>query len=436
IDGFTITHGGNDLGRGIHCIDSSPTVRNNIICNNISFLAGENHGSGVYLENSDALVDNNLVERQYLFNTYSQGHGCGLACNGTGSPVISNNIFRENHLNSSPLDYWPSSGAGIAALGESSPLIVNNLFEDNLTDFYATSGGNKSYGGAIFCEGTGNVLIVNNIIRNNRIKISGDSSGYVYGGGIAVKNEKVKIISNVIYGNVASIMYGSGAARGGGVYFNEDAVMVNTILWNNTATTSGNQIQADYCNPRIQNCCVQDGWPGPFIITQDPLFVDPEAGDFHIRYDSPCRDAGNSALFDSTDFDFEGDPRVYLDDVDIGADEFHAHLYYTGEAAPGELIEGKLIGLPGAGPVGLLFGSSVKAEPWHHQWGDFWLEDPWFLVPLIPMPADGVLVMPTTIPLDPPVPWELPMQGLVGLDSGSFTNLCVLEVDGAVSPEN
>jgi len=52
----------------------------------------------------------------------------------------------------------------------------------------------------------------------------------------------------------------------------------------------------------------------------------------------------------------------------------------------------------------------------------------WFVVPLVPIPPDGVLVMPTTLPIEPPALWDLPMQGLVGLNSDSLTNLCVLAV--------
>ena len=88
-------------------------------------------------------------------------------------------------------------------------------------------------------------------------------------------------------------------------------------------------------------------------IDADPFFVDPSMGDFHLTHQSPCRDAGDNSVATSL-ADFEGDPRMaWGGTVDIGADEFYTHLYYTGLASPGKEITGKLIGLPGTIPVGL-----------------------------------------------------------------------------------
>jgi hypothetical protein len=38
------------------------------------------------------------------------------------------------------------------------------------------------------------------------------------------------------------------------------------------------------------------------------------------------------------------------------------------------------------------------------------------------------LASPATIPLSPPAPYDIPMQGLVGLNSDSLTNVCLVEV--------
>jgi hypothetical protein len=46
----------------------------------------------------------------------------------------------------------------------------------------------------------------------------------------------------------------------------------------------------------------------------------------------------------------------------------------------------------------------------------------------VPIPGDGVLVLPATIPATPPAPYDLPMQALIGLNPDSLTNLFVLEV--------
>ena len=65
---------------------------------------------------------------------------------------------------------------------------------------------------------------------------------------------------------------------------------------------------------------IAGGWEGEGNIDADPLFVDPENGDFHLTVDSPCIDAGT--LEGAPEFDFEGDPRPQGDGVDMGADEY------------------------------------------------------------------------------------------------------------------
>jgi hypothetical protein len=92
------------------------------------------------------------------------------------------------------------------------------------------------------------------------------------------------------------------------------------------------------------------------------------------------------------------------------------------------LIEGKLVGLPGTSSVGLFLGSGVLEPPVATAWGNFYLQAPWLMLPLVPIPGDGVLVLPARIPATPPAPYDLPMQALIGLDPDSLSNLCVLEV--------
>jgi hypothetical protein len=63
-------------------------------------------------------------------------------------------------------------------------------------------------------------------------------------------------------------------------------------------------------------------------ISEDPLFVGPVVGDYHITADSPAVDAGNPSPVGLPAEDFEGDPRIVDGDedgtprVDMGHDEF------------------------------------------------------------------------------------------------------------------
>ena len=72
---------------------------------------------------------------------------------------------------------------------------------------------------------------------------------------------------------------------------------------------------------------IEMGLSGEGNISEDPGFVDPDNGDYHLRPDSPCIDKGTNESAPSTDW--EGDPRPLNGDLDgtavtnMGADEFH-----------------------------------------------------------------------------------------------------------------
>ena len=78
----------------------------------------------------------------------------------------------------------------------------------------------------------------------------------------------------------------------------------NSIVWENYAPTSpdlaGRQVVA-FSN-------ISDGvWGGLGNMSTDPLFVDPGAGDFHLRNQSPCIDAGSNELVEADLADLDGD---------------------------------------------------------------------------------------------------------------------------------
>jgi hypothetical protein len=106
--------------------------------------------------------------------------------------------------------------------------------------------------------------------------------------------------------------------------------VTNCVLWgDNLDEISGNG------SPTVTYSNVQGGFPGTGNIDADPLFVDPDSGDFRLLPDSPCIDAGdNTAVPDGIDTDLDGNPRVVDDPdtvdtgygdpplVDMGAYEF------------------------------------------------------------------------------------------------------------------
>ena len=57
-------------------------------------------------------------------------------------------------------------------------------------------------------------------------------------------------------------------------------------------------------------------------IDADPLFVDPDNGDFHLSFDSPCIDVGDNSVVEDGAVDMDGEQRIQHGVVDMGADEF------------------------------------------------------------------------------------------------------------------
>jgi hypothetical protein len=124
----------------------------------------------------------------------------------------------------------------------------------------------------------------------------------------------VTLANNVVFGN-----------QGGGlrVADDSDVVVANSVLRGN----GGYQIAAPDGLPLTIFSNVEGGFPGEGNIDEDAMFVDPTNGDFHLRWGSPCVDAGSNDAPAVPALDFEGDDRVIDGDldsigvVDIGADE-------------------------------------------------------------------------------------------------------------------
>ena len=254
--------------------------------------------------------------------------------------------------------------------------------------------------------------MINNIFNYNSA---------TYGAGLFISNSNIIILNSTISNNKAQ-------HSAGGIDCDDSSPIIsNSIIWGNWAGLGPADIRIDSgSTPTITYCDIKGGWPGTGNIGADPLFVDATNGDFHLTYSSPCRDTGdNSAVTEPTDF--EGDPRIAYGTVDMGADEFYTHLYWTGDAAPGGKVELKFVGLPGTSPVGLCISTGVLDPPIPSIWGDWYLQFQ-IIGPIdlgkIPSP-DGVLVAPGIIPFSTPPPYSIPMQSLIGAE---LSNLSILEV--------
>jgi hypothetical protein len=452
-------------GRGISCQLSDAVITYNIIKGN--------SGGGILIGYGSPLIANNGIS-----DNVSYGQGGGIAGFSVDSPVISENEIRNNSakFGGAIFSYdhsWTLIGnliegntatmgtGGVKGGGE----LIGNIIRNNRVEGHnggvdwwgglvadnviVNNSADKDSGGGLRCS---NAMVAANLIAHNWAKvdgggvvcedgcilvnnvISGNEAGR-NGGGVLMVPGSSNIINSVVVGNTAG-------ERGGALhtYGKVSTNVGNSILWNNDASIGPEICLGGSGDFTVHNSDVNGGLAGVVVmntavlhwgggnIDSDPLFVDTANGDFHLTFQSPCRGSGDNAVSLITAYDFEGDPRIFQGTVDMGADEYHPHLYTTGAPSPGVTIEEKLIGLPGTAPVALFIGTGLLPSPLPTAWGEFHLQPPLDLVELWPVPPDGVLVLPVTVPIRPPAPYDVPMQALIGLAPDSLSNVCVLEV--------
>ena len=276
--------------RGILIYRSSPTIRNSLISNCAS---GNNSAGGIWVWWApEAIIENNTLE---------DNDGGAIWCSGEGITRITGNLIREN------------TGYGIDAYSKATTFIQNNqvidngstglilrntlsIVEDNTISNNARGGISSSCartvikgnvisgntidvfrgpntGGGILVSG--NAIICGNLIFSNN---AGATSGGVHLGG----EGQVHFYNNVVYDNFAGENYG-------GVFASRSCRhnIQNCIIWNN----QGNEVNREHANIGFSN--VEQNFEAEGMLRENPLFIDPENGDFRLAEDSPCINTGN-----------------------------------------------------------------------------------------------------------------------------------------------
>ena len=282
-------------------------------------------GSGATLNTTNSAISHNYSDG---------GHGGGISWAGS-----------DIHINGCTINdnKAPSDGGGLYLSGQFSPAIITN-------SRISGNAAGQNAGGILV--GFFELTLINCIVSGNAALQSG-AGLYNDDGGPAPE-----IINSTFADNWAQV-------SGGGIYAvcpDSPVTVTNSILWGNT-DNSGTGLLAQLRTCGMQSdayttfSCIQDDNPDDanipfgadpnFNIDDDPCFVmrgfwadandpniivepnDPNAawveGDYHLSVDSPCIDAGSSALLRLAErfpVDIDGQPRVIGFDVDMGADEF------------------------------------------------------------------------------------------------------------------
>jgi len=295
----------------------SVTISRNTITGN--FTSGGNNlgkGGGVYAETNCATSGNggNVVLSENIVSGNSGRAGGGVFAQTTsfsqtgGDIRLYNNMIVGNITERDAGGLWALTHTSSGTAGNI--ILANNIIAGNRTGQYFNGGGGWLRSWASGAGAAGTMTFTSNTVTANRANV-GD------GLNVLLENNTARFYNNVIRNNNYPLgwdidMSGTGTTSAynnnlGSVYgswtdsannLNLDPKFVNPGVWNDNSTPT---------NP------FDDTWQG---------------GNFHLRRNSPCIDAGMNGAPEMQSVDIDNGQRIVDGDdngsavVDIGADEF------------------------------------------------------------------------------------------------------------------
>jgi hypothetical protein len=315
LDGFTITGGNANStsyaggGGMVTGADGSPTVIN------CTFTQNSGDGGGAIFSSASSSTISNCT-----FSRNSSSYGGGI-WNLSGSLTLINCAFTGNYAH---------LGGGMLNSLDSGSTLVNCTFSENSAE---TGGGMRNeqsnveltnckfsdntadYNGGGMYNSNSSPVLSNCILEGNSAN---------YGGGMSNHNSSPTLLQCMFTKNLAGVgnamshykgspvvinctFSGNVAEYGCEIYCRDGSpVLTNCILWGDTP----DKIGIDRGTVAITYSNVQGGYPGEGNIDTDPLFADPNNGDYHLKSQagrfepntqtwvkddvtSPCIDAGN-----------------------------------------------------------------------------------------------------------------------------------------------
>ncbi|MBI3447685.1 MAG: hypothetical protein HY049_02005, partial [Acidobacteria bacterium] len=371
LDGFTITGGAgqavpapltNVVGGGGLYIFSSPTIRNNVIQNNVlhnvSPARGEFDGAGIYVSRGAPIITNNVITGNRAIpaagtsTAETYGYGGGIYVSFVATPQIFANTIQGNQAGDANLAFSLGSGGGIS-IAEPDPsappgttVIDRNLIADNVTDTFGAGVSLLSIPTSV-----GQSIISNNVIVGNSTS---------KGGGVYTYLNISKIVNNTITNNTALL--------GGGVYSGLSDVTLPIIVSNNAITgnhllfagsgggiykldlgsTPSTSLESNDVFGNQKNQVGGDLSDATFFtangnISLDPRYVNEASRDYHVNPNAPLIDRALASRAPSVDrdntsrgYDGDGIPNYPMPgDNDIGAYEWRPSCVPSTEICDG-----------------------------------------------------------------------------------------------------
>jgi uncharacterized repeat protein (TIGR01451 family) len=299
-------------GGGLYLSYSNAILSGNVVISNTAFNWG-GAGGGLFLDKSAATLDSNTIS----FNTANQGGGLRVA---EGDATLDNNIVSGNTadgycgglvvdsdaiLNSNIISRnTAGAGGGGLCLADSNAKLDGNIIVSNTAGY----GG----GGGLYVSGGSNATLINAIIAGNRADHCG--------GGLHVYDASPRLLHTTIVHNSGGD--GSGVCV---TNFYETSVvaLTNTILVSHSigiTVAAGNRVALD--SVLWHDTITHTAGRGAVVAVNehagDPVFVNPDAGDYHLAPGSAALDRGVDA---GVDHDVDGQPHPCGPGYDLGADE-------------------------------------------------------------------------------------------------------------------
>lgn len=259
IDGLVISGGVADSGGGVLIDSCTMAIRNCLIEENIAFGYP---GGGIHCWRSNVVIQNSRIVRNVaLGGEPFGGSGYGGAISAISSEVrMSDCVIGDNRIKG----YRNQFGAGVYVSGGSRLWMRNCSIVGN-RDQGGLGTGDTTLGGAIFLQESvvnlAETTIADNDVRHQPAIVHWDGTFHA---------------TNCIFRNPAGELYAG----------------------------------------EVSYSLVEGGYPGPGNIDADPVFVNPDVGDYRLLPNSPCIDAGTIT---SATTDLDGKPRP-VDIIGVGTE--------------------------------------------------------------------------------------------------------------------
>lgn len=338
------------------------------------------------------LVSNTLAKELLVRREYTTIQAAIDAASNGDTVIVEPNIYcgdinfkgKAITVRSSNPDNWKTVESTIIyGLGMGRSCVVFNQGEssNSVLEGFTLSGGTgthigytnyngqiKEYaGGGILCKDSSPTIRKCNIIYNGTMTHYSSirhPPAVFYGGGIALIGNCQATISNCV------ITYNMGN-MGGGItirsnkpeqatskitnctitnneidlqppeYYEMDCwdtrpIITNTIIWSQNSRSLLIADPSLVTYSCVKQAYIFEGGPDPYDLTtmggnisERPRFVQSTQTDYHLLQNSPCINTGDPNFTGDSKTDIDGQPRVIIGRIDIGADEFVPQIIVT-----------------------------------------------------------------------------------------------------------